>query len=422
MWKSGFVLLAAALLTGWPALAQPAGTGTPAAIQLTLPEVLQAVRAGPDVRLSESALAAARSDIATANHAPIPQLTAKMSELDLQNGLGPGNLFADKRIDKSLGVDWTLERGNKRALRKRSAELAADAARFDLGEAVVQQQIAASSAFYDLLAAQERVSHVAAVLASAEQLSGASRRRLQAGDASRQDSLRTEVEAERARADLRQAEADRHRAVAALRALLGLPGELAAQGGWPPLATATPAIADPEERNDVRAARQRVESAQVALDNALALRKNDVTVGASVDHYPGTSTRLLEVRMQMPLAGILGSYDYQGEIGRAQATLAQAQNQLDKTRRAAVAESQRLAQDLASAASRAGSFEAAIVPRAREVASMAELAYAKGAMSLTELIDARRTLRAVLLDDVAAKADYARALAAWQLRAGAPSP
>jgi outer membrane protein, heavy metal efflux system len=53
---------------------------------------------------------------------------------------------------------------------------------------------------------------------------------------------------------------------------------------------------------------------------------------------------------------------------------------------------------------------------------MAELAYAKGAMSLTELIDARRTLRAVLLDDVAAKADYARALAAWQLRAGAPSP
>jgi cobalt-zinc-cadmium efflux system outer membrane protein len=47
---------------------------------------------------------------------------------------------------------------------------------------------------------------------------------------------------------------------------------------------------------------------------------------------------------------------------------------------------------------------------------MAELAYSKGAMSLTELLDARRTLRAALLEDVTTRADHARSLAAWQLR------
>ena len=58
------------------------------------------------------------------------------------------------------------------------------------------------------------------------------------------------------------------------------------------------------------------------------------------------------------------------------------------------------------------------MPRSRAVSERAELAYRKGALPLTDLLDARRTLRAVLLDALAARADLAKASGAWQLRTG----
>lgn len=395
----------------------------PAARAVTLADVLQAARENSDVSLARRSLAAAQADIVSADHRPAPQLTAKSSSMDLQHGLGPGNALTDKRIDKSIGLDWTYERGNKRQLRTRAAERNAGAAQFDVQEVLTQQQIGAAAAYYDLLASQEKLTQIQEIERSAGQLADASRRRLRAGDVSQQETARIEIEAQRAAADLRAAEADRQRAMLALAQLTRLPLPLAAQAGWPPVELPALQPADPEQRTDVQAARARVQAAQASLDGAQALRKNDVTVGASYDHFPGTSTRLLELRMQMPLAGVLGAYDFQGEIARARATLDQAQDQFDKTRLAATLDNQRLLRDLEAAASRARTFQDDIVPRARQVASMAELAYGKGAMSLTELIDARRTLRTVLLDDVAAHADFARALSAWQLRqSAAPLP
>lgn len=412
-----FLMVAAVGACAW---AQPAPA--PAA-PVTLTMVLRAAREHPDVSIARRALAAAHADVLAADHRPAPQLTAKSSSMDLQHGLGGGNLLRDKRIDKSLGLDWTYERGDKRLLRTRTAQRNAGAAQLDLQEVLVQQQIAAAGAYYDLLAAQEKLAQVEEIERSAVQLASASQRRLRAGDISQQENARIEIEAQRAAADLRAAQADRQRAMFALAQLTRLPGELVAEAGWPALDGAAPPAPDPEQRPDVQAAKQRVEAAQAAFDGALALRKNDVTVGASYDHFPGTSTRLLELRMQMPLAGVLGAYDYQGEIGRARAQLDQAQDQLDKTRLAATLDNQRLARDLEAAAARARTFQQDIVPRARQVAAQAEFAYNKGAMSLTELIDARRTLRSVLLDDVAAHGDYARALSAWQLRrAAAPLP
>ena len=118
----------------------------------------------------------------------------------------------------------------------------------------------------------------------------------------------------------------------------------------------------------------------------------------------------------MPLNGFLGSYNFQGEITRAQAQLSQAEDTLEKTRRAAIADLQRLQQDRLGSAARALSYETTILPRARNVAQLAELAYSKGAMSLTELIDARRTLRTILIEALIARTDHAKAAQAWMIR------
>ncbi len=161
------------------------------------------------------------------------------------------------------------------------------------------------------------------------------------------------------------------------------------------------------------APRARVESAQATLDGSNALKKSDITWGASYDHYPGTSTALIELRMQMPLQW---GYSYQGEIARAASQLSQAQDALEKIRRQARADLERLRQEVLSSAERARAYEKDILPGARRVAESAELAYRKGALSLTDLLDARRTLRATLLDGLAARADHAKAATAWRLR------
>ncbi|MBA2965624.1 MULTISPECIES: TolC family protein [Ramlibacter] len=404
-------------------LVLPAWAWAQAAPQvLTLAQALQVARENVDVSLARRALASARADVVAADHAPIPVVIAKASQLDLANGIGSGSVLGSKRIDKSLGVDWTYERGNKRELRTRAAEGVAGAAQHDVADVVVQQQIAVASAYFDLLAAQERVEQVGAMERGAAELAGASQRRQRAGDISLQESLRTEIEARRAQTELRGAQADRQRAALTLAQLLGLQGELQVEPAWPPLVAEQPGLPDIEQRADVLAARRRVEAAQAAFDAAAALRRNDLTLGASLDHFPGTSSRLLELRVSVPLGGMLGAYGYDGEIARARATLDSTQDQLEKVRRQARAESGRLAEDLRSAAARAAEFEQAIVPRARQVAGMAELAYSRGALPLVDLLDARRTLRSVLLDDLAARADFARASTAWQLRQQPPTP
>ncbi len=391
---------------------------------ISLNQALQAARNNLDVALARHALAGAQADILSANRSPFPTLSAKASQMDLQNGLGDGNFFTEKRVDKAIGLDWTWERGNKRELRTLTARQAAAAAQADLDEVRTQQLLATQAGFFDLLAAQERGVEIGLIERSAAHLAVTANKRLQAGDLSARDASRTEIEAQRARADLQAAELERQRAAINLWQLTGITTpaqQLQAQADWPALSGVPSSASSPapdlsaliETRADVRAAQARVQAAQAALDSSSAQKVSDITVGASYDHFPGTSTALIELRMQMPLQW---GYSYQGEIARAAAQLAQAQDALEKVRRLAQAELQGLEQLSLSTAQRAQSYETEILPRARQVADGAELAYNKGALSLTDLLDARRTLRSTLLDALNARADYARAVVAWQLR------
>ena len=395
----------------------------PVTSSISLAQALQAAQNNLDVSLARRALAGAQGDITAADRAPTPVLSTKAASIDLQNGIGGGNLIRDKRIDKAIGLDWTYERGNKRELRTQAARRLANAAQEDIEDIKLQQQISTGGAYFDLLATQERISEVGAIARSAAQLAATAARRVQAGDLAAQDAARTEIEAQRASTDAATAQFDRQRAALTLAQLTGYTGVsmLQAQADWPtrqalesvPQETFYPSV---ESRADVRAAVQRLEAARAALDVASAQKTRDITLGTSFDYFPGTSTRQLEFRAQLPLNGFLGSYNFQGEIARAQAQLNLAEDALEKTRRIATVDFQRLQQDRQGAAARALSYEVTILPRARKVAEMAELAYSKGAMSLTELIDARRTLRSILIEALNARTDHAKAALAWQLR------
>lgn len=421
-------IFAAILVAGLPSHAQlsavPSSLDRPAtAHAVSLTQVLEAAGANLEVSLARRVLAAAQGDVAAADHAPAPVLTAKAASIDLQNGIGGGHVLSQKRIDKAIGLDWTWERGNKRALRTASAQSTANAARSDIQDMRVQQQLAAAGAYFDLLASQERIEQISAMARSADQLASTAARRVKAGDLAAQDAARTDIEAQRAQADLLSAQLDRQRVRLALGLVMGHTDAqtLTALPDWPVLppashASDTDKLPSVDARADVKAAALRLDAARSAVELAAAQKKPDVTLGTSFDHFPGTSTKLVEVRLQIPLYGVLGGYNFQGEITRAQALQNQAEDTLEKVRRAALADLQRVQQDKQGFAARAQRYQTVIVPRAQQVADMAELAYSKGAMALTELIDARRTLRTTLLEAIAARTDYAKAAGAWQLR------
>ncbi len=411
---------------------------------LTLAQALRAALNNADVALARSAAAAAQADVLAADHAPFPILSVKVSSIDLQNGIGEGSLLEDKRIDKGIGIDWTYERGNKRALRTQAAKRSANAAEADLQDMQLQQQLAASNAFFDLSAAQERVIQVEAIAAGTAQIATTAARRVAAGDLARQDALRLEIEAERAKGEVLTAKLERGRASLVLASLLGTAASadagasaaavtsiasgqtlqnLQTQADWPALATPDTLAgfaandrslqAWVDARPDVRAATERVEAARAAQVGASALKKADITWGVSFDHFPGTSTRQLELRLQMPLQF---GYQFQGETGRAQAVLTAAQDTLDKVRRVAALDLQGLMAQLQSGALRSRSYEQDILPRAAQVTAQAEFAYTKGALNLADLLDARRILRATGLEALVARTDHAKAATAWRLR------
>jgi outer membrane protein, heavy metal efflux system len=392
---------------------------------LGLAQVLEAARQNLDVSIAQQNLAAAQADVVSADRAPFPIFTAKTSQMYLDKGVNGnqgigGGAFGQKNIDKSGGIDWTWERGNKRNLRTQNAKQQALAAGADLQDMLVMQQIAAAAAYFDLLAARERNQEMKTLSQSALQLSKSAGLRLKAGDLSVQDTARLEIEAQRAQADARSAQLDQQRAVLLLQQITKLQINLntwKVAADWPSIQVQTPTQgvlqAWVDQRADVVAARERVTAASAALELAQAQKKADVTLGSSLDHDPRVSNRMLELRLSLPL---IWGYGYEGEIGRAQAQLAQAQALFEKTKLEASSDLQRLLEEFSAALERETLYEQDILPRARKVAEQAERAFTLGASSLTDLLDARRTLRATLIEAAFTRADYAKAHEAWRLR------
>lgn len=392
---------------------------------LGLTRVLEAARNNFDMAIAHQTAQAAKADVLAADRSPFPIFNAKTSQMYLDSGvsgsqgIGTGP-FGQKNINNSGGIDWTWERGNKRALRTQSTGRLADAAQADVQDMLQKQQGAAASAYFDLMAARERSREMHALANSALVLAKSASLRLKAGDLSAQDTTRLEIEAQRAQADAHSAQLDQQRALLLLNQLTALRVDLSHWGiaaDWPSLPKEALRNNVPdtwvEQRPDVKAALERVAAAQATLDLAVSQKKADVTVGSSLDHDPRVSRRSLELRLSVPLQW---GYGFEGEMGRAQAQLTQAHDVAEKTKQDARTELQRLLGELHTAVQREILYAQDIVPRARRMAEQAEIAYAKGASSLTDLIDARRTLRSTLIEAAFARADFAKSSVVWSLR------
>jgi len=399
--------------------AAAAGSVSPscAAHDLTLAETERLLIANNRELLSaRRAVESAEAERAIAGARPNATLSINSSSISNNPGIGAGPLY-NKQMDTVIRIDQPFERGNKRELRMDAAAGLERAAQNDSLDALRQQLAAGRGAYYDLKQAQEKVKVLGE---NAELFSGtfsAAKARLKAGDLAPADVAKVQVDFERAQNDARAAQGELLRAQTALAYMLRLEREtpaLRAVDGWPPAQRADAVAIDEavEGRPDVLAARARVEAAEKALELTKAQRTRDVTLGAQFERFPGNlPVNSVGFGVSVPL---FTGNDFSGDIRKAEVDRYAALDALDRARALAAGELRRAAGDLDTAAERVERFDTSLLAAANRSAQAAEFAFERGAISVLEVLDARRTLRAVQLEALAARTDFAKALAAWR--------
>lgn len=392
--------------------------------QLTLrqAEIFFAAR-NREVLLGQRLVEGAEADRIAAGQRPNPNVFFNASQLG--NTYPPGydaNGFT-RRADMTVGVNQLFERGNKRELRVGAADSNVLASRGDYADIQRQQKVVLYGAYYDLVAAQDRLRIASETAESFHKTMDAVERRLKAGDISASDVARIRVDALRAQNDARAAQADRQKAQSALGYVIGVEREAArinAADGWPDLdaAAGTPEIDKAlAGRADVQAAQARVTAAEKSRDLARSLRTRDVTAQLQFDRTPwnpitnSTSANTVGFGLSVPL---FLNYYYEGEIRRAEVELQSARDNYERVRALALGEIAKSRADLDAARERVQRFRESLLQAAQKAADAAEFAYSRGAIGVMDLLDARRQLYATRLEASSTQADYAKSLAAWQ--------
>jgi len=417
------------LLLLWGPLVQAQGQ-SPDLVRLSLADAdALLVQKNRELQAARRAVEAAEAVTLTAGARPNPNLSLGVGSINPKVGIGAGGL-RDKIVDSSIRIDQLVERGNKVELRVSTAKKLETASGEDLADTLRQQRLALRGSYYDLMLAQDKVAISADTAALYQQSLLAADLRLKAGDIASSDLARIRVDALRAQNDARTAEAERRHAQLALAYLIGAERQAQAilsADPWPvPQALANADVdALIEQRPDVRAAGSRVEAANAGRELARSLRTRDLTLGAQFDHYPvnplyadtsGAGTgNTWGLFVSVPL---FTRYYYEGEIAQAESAYNSATDNLERTRAIARSEIAKALSDVTAAAERLKRFQESMLAEAKNSAESAEFAYKNGAIGVMDLLDARRTLRAIQLDAAAAQADHAKALAAWQAGLG----
>ena len=376
------------------------------------------VNCNRDVLAARRSIEAAEADRVTAGQRPNPNLTVGASNINRAAGIGSGPL-QDKTIDSSVRLDQLVERGGKATLRERQADAVINAARADWHDVIRQQRLLLRQNYFELLFQQARVDTQREFAGYARASLEATEKRLKAGDMAPSEANRFRLDDARAQNDLRQAEFDARKARLELAKSIGaeanaqflavLVVELPSNDG-----VKIPSSLD--DRADLVAAAHRLEAAESGRALAASIATRDVTVSAQFDRWPASVTNpqgtgnSFGLYLSIPLSV---RHANEGEIKRASTDLQAAKDALIRLKVQAKAEAKLNLESWQAVVDRTSRIEGEILPLARNVAKAAEFAYGKGATSVLDLLDARRTLKQIELDASQANTDAGKAWAQW---------
>lgn len=387
----------------------------PLASALTLQDAQRAMAAhNPDLRAAALELRGVQGDALTAALRPAPELALGTSKVSPQHGIGSGR-WQDKRLDSTVGLGWTWERGGKRALRMRQADALQEVAGLQLLDVQRRQQAALQEAYFTLKGAQESAAIAEANRHSSSEQMAAADLQVSRGALAPVDRARLAVDDLAVADAARQATLELGEARHALGLLLGRDdsSSLSADDPWPDAAAGAAAAAsiDPQQRVDLRAARARLGAADAGVALARSERRRDIQLGVEAEREPADISGVTwGVSMTIPLGGPSRA---RGAIQRAEADRDGAALELHALQRQAWAELDQLQAGVRAATRRRSDYEDLYATAAQQARQGVELAYRRGAASLTDLLDARRSWREVEGALVDARVAHAAALARW---------
>ncbi|MES2069286.1 MAG: TolC family protein [Pseudomonadota bacterium] len=373
---------------------QQAGAST-SAPPLSLQTALQrALQANPELLVAAREIEISEGGIVQAGTRPNPELALLTEGLQKENRT------------TTLQLNQVLELGGKRLARIAVAERERDAAQADLANRRAEVRAQVVAAFFEVLAAQQRLQLAQAGQQLARQVSEAAARRVTAGKVSPLEQTRARLAETGASIELGQAASElalaRSRLAAAWGSAVPDFGQLAApenqpaaRSGLPELLSRLPA-APQLVRARLEVGRQQ---AQAEMERSRWLPDLTLSLGSKRDEQAGRSQAIVGLSMPIPL------------FDRNQGNLLSALRRADKARDQLAATQQRLAVELTQAYQRAEAADAELALLRTEVLPGAQGAYEAaargfelGKFNFLDVLDAQRTL-------FQGKSHYLRALA-----------
>ncbi len=363
-----------------------------AARRITLREVLDSVRDHhPLVAAARARVRAARGSRTTAGTFGNPILSYQVDDTRFPGGK-PVPLDAEHFSTATLPLEPLYQRGPR--MRRADAEIAAAEAE----EAATLRQVSldATRSYYRQALAQVNVAVSRDLSAWLDTLVTYNTARAREGVAAEADLLRSQLERDRASADLSLNEADLARANAELLSFLGDQGEtsetlLVAQPDQPLpaafAATSQPALLEMgfAVRPEIRAGERRVAaaSAGIASERSMFVRQVGATFG--VKKSAGINSMIAGISLPFPL------FDQnRGEIARATAQREAASFELASARRSVRAEIVGAVRAASILRQRMTNLQPGYLARADEARRITLAAYREGGLPLIQVLDAAR--------------------------------
>ena len=336
---------------------------------------------------------------------PNPELSFGLNEL---NGVivGRPNQVGSQGLGYNVFLTQMIITAGKRDLRMESARFGREAVEADFKDTLRILLNKLRHGFYDLLLAQKSLTVARENMATFDRLAEANRLRESQGDIAETELQRIEVERLKAKGELDLAEATLRTRQSDLARLLNWPEramEYMAADAWPQIAASYQnskaevllqrAI---DERADLKAQDLRVQ--QMGKEAELARRLVAPDVNLSGGYLQDAGNLNLDSGAVLATAEVPVFYQYSGQVGQALANYNAARNQRELLKNRIRKEVVSTLAALQGTSAIVERFEGQVLQRIQKARSSVEFAYAQGASSLIDLLDAERNYKAMMLD------------------------
>jgi outer membrane protein len=398
---------------------------------VTLPEAIRlAERTHPAVVQARAGVTTAAAQRRNAWGAFLPSVTAGSSaseffseganRIDPLTGLLTSGNSSNRSLTTSLSASVDLFTGFRRGAELQAARAGEDEAGASLVDARFQQALTTTNQFFDALAAAQLVGVREASVRRAEEQLKVSIAKLQAGSATRSDSLRSLVTLGNTRLDLIQSRTDLATAEAGLARLVGEVGRVQAadDSSFHRMVAAvdTQALRSEAEARSpriqsavasARAASADIRAARSAYWPSLTLGANTGWNASRANDYTFFNQRQVSLQLSWNL---FNRFDRELAITQREASYEFAEATAEDERRAVQAElTQRLA-ELDAARSKIDITQTSVVAATEDLRVQQER-YRLGASTIVDVLTSQEALDQAEVNVVTARFDYLRARA-----------